>query len=389
MRIFIAIILLTFTTHLIAQTRTFNLVAEMLLTHPLDDGSTTQYWGYGVVNGNGSHSMSLPGPLLEINKGDTVVLNFFNDSPEDHTIHLHGLDVNQANDGVPSTSFSVNSQQSTTYTFVANYEGTFLYHCHVLTTLHLTMGMYGMIVVSNYPDSTLLFDGGPSFTNEYRFLTSDMDLSWNNNTLSIPPMYTFKSNYFMVNGLSGNQLYNSPSNTVVANQGDSVLLRLGNIAYTKTRYIFPPELNARAYLSDGRVLPQSFSCDTLEINAGERYSVLLTPNGNVGITDDIAVEYYEARNNNLEHINYIQLSSNVDVTEIEPLNFTVYPNPTNSTLNFNTVSLGGILKIYDVSGKEIYQQNINSYNTLLNLSDFENGFYLLKYNNQTLKIVKQ
>ncbi len=384
------IIILSLTTHqLIAQTRTFNLVAEMLLTHPLDDGSTTQYWGYGVVNGNGSHSMSLPGPLLEINKGDTVVLNFFNDSPEDHTIHLHGLDVNQANDGVPTTSFSVNSQQSTTYTFVANHEGTFLYHCHVLTTLHLTMGMYGMIVVSNYPDSTLLFDGGPSFTNEYRFLTSDMDLSWNNNTLSIPPMYTFKSNYFMVNGLSGNQLYNSPNNTVVANQGDSVLLRLGNIAYTKTRYIFPPQLNARAYLSDGRVLPQSFSCDTLEINAGERYSVLLTPSGNVGIMDDIAVEYYEARNNNLEHTNYIQLSSNVDVTEIEPLNFTVYPNPTNSILNFNTVNLGGILKIYDVSGKEIHQQNITSHNTLLNLSDFENGFYLLKYNNQTLKIVKQ
>ena len=370
------------------QTKVFNLVSEMNLTTTLDDGSTTQYWGYGVVNGNGSHTMSLPGPLLEINKGDTVVLNFFNDSPEDHTIHLHGLDVSQANDGVPTTSFAVHSQQSTTYTFIANHEGTFLYHCHVLTTLHLTMGMYGMIVVSNYPDSTKLFNGGPSFNKEFRFLTSDMDLNWNNNTLSIPPMYLFKSNYFLINGQSGNQFYSNPQYEIIANEGDSILLRLGNIAYSKVKFIFPPQLNAKAYLSDGRVLPQSFSCDTLEVNAGERYSVLLTPSGDVGITDDIAVEYYEARNNNLEHTNYIKLNSNVNVKELNQPDFSVFPNPTTNIFNFNTIELGNQLTIYDVSGKLLHQQIINNYNTVIDLSDFENGFYVLKYNNQTVKIIK-
>jgi FtsP/CotA-like multicopper oxidase with cupredoxin domain len=372
-----------------SQTKTFNLVSEMNLTTTLDDGSTTQYWGYGVVNGNGSHSMSLPGPLLEINKGDTVVLNFFNDSPEDHTIHLHGLDVNQANDGVPTTSFAVHSQQSTSYTFVANHEGTFLYHCHVLTTLHLTMGMYGMIVVENYPDSTKIFDGGPSFNNEYSYLTSDMDLSWNNNTLSIPPMYTFKSNYFLINGQSGNQFYDNPQAEIIANEGDSILLRLGNIAYSKVKFIFPPQLHAKAYLSDGRVLPQAFNCDTLEINAGERYSVLLTPSGNDSITNDIAVEYYEARNNNIEHTNYIKLNSNVSINENDAMNFTVFPNPTNSTLNFNTTELGNTLYIYDVSGKILHQQLISSYNTVINLGDFKSGFYILKCDNQTTKIIKQ
>jgi len=250
------------------------------------------------------------------------------------------------------------------------------------------MGMYGMIVVSNYPDSTKIFDGGPSFNMEHRYLTSDMDLNWNNNTLSIPPMYLFKSNYFLINGQSGNQFYNNPQQEIIANEGDSILLRLGNIAYSKVKFIFPPQLNARAYLSDGRVLPQSFSCDTLEVNAGERYSVLLTPSGNTGITEDIAVEYYEARNNNLEHTNYIKLNSNVNVKEISGIKFTVYPNPTNSTINFNTIEPGNSLSIYDVSGKLIHQQIINSYNTVIDLSRFENGFYILKYNNQTSKIVK-
>jgi len=386
--IFTSLLCISLNYALTQTTKVFNLVSEMLLTHTLDDGSTTQYWGYGTVNGNGSHSMSLPGPLLEINKGDTVVINFYNDSPEDHTIHLHGLDVNQANDGVPTTSFAVNSQQTATYTFVAKYAGTYLYHCHVLTTLHLTMGMYGMITVNNYPDSTLIFTGGPSYNRKYEFLTSDMDLSWNNNTLSIPPMYTFKSNYFMVNGLSGNQLLNSTNNTVIANDGDSVLLRLGNIAYSKVRFIFPPSLNAVAYMSDGRVLPQSFSCDTLEINAGERYSVLLTPSGTV-LPQNITVEYYEARNNNLEHTNYITVSSNLNTNDVLNNEFTVFPNPTISEFKFNTLLTQHILKIYDLTGKEVYQQPITQYSSLIDISSLSNGIYILKYNQQTLKIVKQ
>jgi FtsP/CotA-like multicopper oxidase with cupredoxin domain len=390
MKILFFIFVLTQSFLMVCQTKTFNLVSEMNLVFTLEDGSLTQYWGYGIVNGNGSHSMSLPGPLLEVNQGDTVVINFYNDSPEDHTIHLHGLDVDQANDGVPSTSFAIPSQQTTTYTFVAEHTGTFMYHCHVLTTLHLTMGMYGMIVVNNYPDSTKLFDGGPSFTNQYKFLTSDMDLSWNNNTLSIPPMYLFKSNYFMVNGLSGNDLYNNPNHIVTCNVGDSVLLRLGNIAYSKVVYIFPPELNARAYLSDGRVLPQSFSCDSLVVNAGERYTILLAPQEELTFQhQDILVNYYEARNNNLEHTNVIQLNTDLDINKVLNDELAIYPNPGTGIFNFKTLTINGNLQIYDITGQLIFSTIINQYTTSIDLTSFSKGIYLLKYNQQTIKIVKQ
>lgn len=367
--------------------QTINMVTQMLQTVVLDDGSTTQFWGYGIIKPNGTYQASIPGPVLNINKGDSVYINMYNDSPEDHTIHLHGLDVDQVNDGVGATSFVIHPQDTVTYAFLATYEGVYLYHCHVLTTLHLTMGMYGMIVVNNYPNSNLIFDNGPSFTNEYRFLTSDMDRTWNDNTLSIPAMFKFKANYFMVNGKSGNQLYNDNQSHVNSYVGDTTVLRLGNMAYSKTRYIFPSEMNAKVYMSDGRILNNSFETDTLIVNSGERFTVVFIPDQD--INGDIIVEYYEARNNNLEHTNLIKLNGEATMAEAEVSVFDVYPNPVNNQLQFVTLNLGSFIQVFDLYGKFIESRLVHSVNTTIDVSDYENGIYILKYQDKTLKIVKQ
>jgi len=367
--------------------QTINLVTQMLQTVELDDGSTTEFWGYGIIKPNGSYQASIPGPVLNINKGDSVYINMYNDSPEDHTIHLHGLDVDQVNDGVGPTSFTVDPQETVTYAFLANHEGVFLYHCHVLTTLHLTMGMYGMIVVNNSPNSNLIFDNGPSFNKECRFLTSDMDRTWNDNTLSIPAMFTFKANYFMVNGRSGDQLYNHSQSHVEAYVGDTTVLRLGNMAYSKTRYIFPPELNAKVYMSDGRILANAFETDTLIINSGERFTVVLIPDEN--INGEITVEYYEARNNNLEHTNLIKLNGEASIIESEVGAFDVYPNPANDQLTFVTVNTGSQLQVFDLYGRFIESKLVTEISTMVDVSNYTNGIYILKYQDKTLKIVKQ
>lgn len=364
-----------------------NLVTQMVQTVVLDDGSTTQFWGYGIIKPNGAYQASIPGPVLNINKGDSVYINMYNDSPEDHTIHLHGLDVDQVNDGVGATSFTIATQDTATYAFKATHEGTFLYHCHVLTTLHLTLGMYGMIVVNNSPNANLIFDNGPSFTNEYRFLTSDMDRSWNDNTLSIPAMFKFKANYFMVNGKSGNQLYNDDQSHVVSYVGDTTVLRLGNMAYSKTRYIFPPELNAKVYMSDGRVLENAFETDTLIINSGERFTVVLIPDED--INGEIMVEYYEARNNNLEHTNLIKLNGEASIVEGEVGRFDVYPNPVNSQLKFVTLNTGSMVEVFDLYGRFIESKLVTDMNTIVDVTNYKSGIYILKYQDKTLKIVKQ
>ena len=71
----------------------------------LPDGNKIALMGYTELLGQ---SISIPGPLLEFGEGDSVTLilnNYSQGAP--HTIHLHGLDANQANDGVPELSFLI------------------------------------------------------------------------------------------------------------------------------------------------------------------------------------------------------------------------------------------------------------------------------------------
>ena len=164
----------------------------------LPDGTAVPIWGYGWV---ADGFITLPGPLLSYSEGESVQLNFANPSPESHTIHLHGLDVDQANDGVPSTSFQVTTGGETTYSFSADYPGTFLYHCHVTTTLHLTMGMYGMVLVTR-PDQTL-FEGGPVYAADVPLLFSDLELATNFDPVGSFPFHDMRPDVFMVNGASG------------------------------------------------------------------------------------------------------------------------------------------------------------------------------------------
>jgi len=386
MKKFLFYIVLLVGTNLVAQVKIVYIAAEMDEVHYLDDFTSVQIWGYGIIKPNGSYSATLPGPVLVFNLGDTVEIHFHNKSPEDHTIHLHGLDVSMMEDGVPTTSMAIDPNDSIVYNFVAKNTGTFLYHCHVLTTLHLTMGMYGVIVVNNFPEQNLIYSGGPSFQKEYNFFATDLDQSLNLNPLSPGPFNLLVMDYFMINGLSGNQLLTNEESQVTAYPGDSVLLRLSSLGYSKTRFIFPSELNAISYISDGRVLPAPYECDTLTIFPGERYEVLLTP---TAITDvDIQVEYYESRNDQLTHINYIELNADLGVSEKSSTTFNVYPNPATSSIQFETEKTGDFLIITDLTGKIVFQEIISSPSTLINFTDFGNGVYILRYGNSSKKILK-
>ena len=70
---------------------------------------TDQPMGMGMGEGF-MGDRKLPSAHLEMIEGQTVNVAFFNQSFMNHTIHFHGMDVNQANDGVGSTSLEVAAQ---------------------------------------------------------------------------------------------------------------------------------------------------------------------------------------------------------------------------------------------------------------------------------------
>ena len=104
-----------------------------------------------------------PAPVIRVEEDDVVWIQLENTHYFPHTIHLHGVDhpfidsSGEGNDGVPQTSESlVMPGETRTYEIKPRTPGTFVYHCHVQTHVHLAMGLVGMFIVEeNRPNNWL------------------------------------------------------------------------------------------------------------------------------------------------------------------------------------------------------------------------------------------
>lgn len=352
----------------------------------LSDGTSTNFWGFGLYTPpNPGTQISLPGPLLRFNEGDTVNVHFLNNSAEDHTIHWHGLDVDQDNDGVPTTSSVVDPDSLRVYTFICSNSGTYNYHCHVLTTLHLSMGMYGMFVVDPDSNRDHIYTNGPSYTKDYNWLASELDTNWTKNPTSPGLFSLYGATNFLINGKEGSQLI-SGHNEVTGTTNDTIAMRLSNMGYGMVRYIFPPEANASIHMSDGRALPNIVTNDTIDIYSGERYTLLLDPNSE--FTGTIYAEYYDVRNNNLMGTNTVPMiiqNVGLDEFEIDP-GFELYPNP---VLDYFAVRISddeiSELDIYDLMGKLIMTIEVNQGTNIIP-SSLSQGTYLIGQPASNLKV---
>jgi ZIP family zinc transporter len=90
----------------------------------------------------------VPGPVLLVNQGDTVVIDYINDGSVADSIHLHGIhDIPVSMDGVGGVSQPlVPPGGHFVYRFVADQPGTFIYHTHDDEAM-LDSGLYGAIIV--------------------------------------------------------------------------------------------------------------------------------------------------------------------------------------------------------------------------------------------------
>lgn len=381
------ILFLCTTSAAMTQTQEVWLQSRMDGTYTLLDETEVSFWGYGYnTPGTNDIKIFLPGPTLRFNLGDTVIIHLKNNSPEDHTIHWHGLDVDQENDGVGHTSTDVHSGEEYTYTFVCGNSGTYLYHCHVLTTLHLAMGMYGLFIV-NGEEENYLYDSETEFTKEFSFLFSEMNTSWNSTPTSPGPFNMYEADYLLVNGLSGAE-FEDIDQIVQGDINDTLAFRFANIGYGAVEVIFPEELEVTIHASDGRIIP-SFTTDTLWLYPGERYDVLALPS--TSFTGTMEVNYFDLRNNNLLGTNFIQVIIEGALSIFEPAHeehyFRVYPNPfelsfileiESSQKNFAT--------IYNLSGQIVHQQNLEiGKNTIT--PKLQSGIYFVEVNNLMQKIV--
>jgi len=99
---------------------------------------------------------SVPGPLIEANVGDRLVVHFRNELPEPTTVHWHGIRLPNAMDGVPElTQPAVPPGGTFDYRCELPDEGLYWYHPHVRSAPQVAAGLYGAIVV-RAPDEPVI-----------------------------------------------------------------------------------------------------------------------------------------------------------------------------------------------------------------------------------------
>lgn len=330
---------------------------------------------------------TLPAPTLHVYQGDTVQINVYNASMDPHTLHLHGLDVDQQNDGVPGTSFEIEHQEERSYTFIANHAGNYFYHCHVNTVVHLQMGMYGMIIVHSNEEQTV-WNGGPTYDYEYIWQISEIDSQWHIDTPENGEIPAYNPDYFLINGKSEQQLEEADVAIVNGVESD-ILLRLGSIGYGYNKIVFPSSLNAKIVSSDGRPLPEVESTDTLFIYPGERYSVIL--NSPSTMSDSISVSYFSMQD---EHWNTqwvpVQISSDFSLNNSVDKDVLVYPNPTNDYFNILMDNNSWDINIYNIQGEKVLEYNNVSSKLELQTSLLPaKGHYIIYMSSEEKSLTKQ
>jgi FtsP/CotA-like multicopper oxidase with cupredoxin domain len=114
-------------------------------------------WEYApgrTVPGN-TFNGQVPGPTIEAQVGDTLVVELTNELSEATTIHWHGLRVPADMDGTESVQRAVEPGESFEYRFVVPAAGTFWYHSHVNETEQLERGLYGALIVRDAGEPVL------------------------------------------------------------------------------------------------------------------------------------------------------------------------------------------------------------------------------------------
>src|SRR5438477_3027561 len=94
-----------------------------------------------------AYNGQVPGPVIEANVGDTVVVRLSNNLPQATTIHWHGIRVPAEMDGTEAVQPPVEPGQTFEYRFVVPDAGTYWYHSHTNETEQLERGLYGALIV--------------------------------------------------------------------------------------------------------------------------------------------------------------------------------------------------------------------------------------------------
>jgi len=216
--------------------------------------NATPSWTYNGV---------VPGPLIDANVGDRLVVHFKNRLPAPTTIHWHGVRLPATMDGTLAMQRPIDPGGNFEYTFELKDAGLFWFHPHIQADLQVQRGLYGVIRVR----------GGlePAVDDEQVWVLDDVKLK-EDGTLGeylddTSLMMGREGNTLLINGVSKPWMRFRP--------GSTTRLRIVNVANGRFFRLNIQDHKLRVIGTDGGFLPEAYETDSLLISPGERYDVLV------------------------------------------------------------------------------------------------------------------
>ena len=229
----------------------FDITAK-IIDWEVEPGKIVKGWAY-----NGQ----IPGPIIRANVGDKVRIVLKNELTESTSLHLHGVRVPNAADGVdPYTQKPIEPGATFTYEFEALEPAIGMYHSHHNAQVQVPNGLAGALIIGDWKAAAMekaadvTGDANGIAEQEHVMVLNDagtIGLSLNGKSFPATSPYKLKVGESMVvhyynEGLMSHPMHlHQPSGLVVAH--------------------------------DGKILDSPFWADTLNVAPGERWTVVYTP----------------------------------------------------------------------------------------------------------------
>lgn len=184
-----------------------------------------------------------PGPVIEAVEGDRVRIHVKNELPEATTIHWHGLEIPNEQDGVGGlTQPPIQPGKSWTYEFTLIQNGCFMYHSSFNEKKQVGLGVGGMFVIHPKTPERKIDRDFSLMLNEWKLLPGSPYID----------VTSTEPNWFTFNGKS------APSTEIMECEvGDVVRIRFANLSNHNSHPIHLHGVTWQVVGTEGGPIPPS------------------------------------------------------------------------------------------------------------------------------------
>jgi len=225
----------------------------------VSENKTVKAWGF---------NNSIPGPVINASKGETLVIKVKNNLTEPTVVHWHGIQLPSSMDGTDDAQMPIEPGEAFEYSFIVPDAGTFWYHSHQNETVQMERGIYGALIVEEKTD--IIVDA------ERIFMIDDMKLTAGN---EFKEGNVFQRWLERHDGREGNTLLvNGKENSVIEmHAGQTERWRFINSSSAKYFYLYLGERSFKIIATDGGLLERPREVTQVLLTPGERVDILVGP----------------------------------------------------------------------------------------------------------------